>query len=83
MALGVKPREIENKLSENYSFDDIDRVCEDLKTYKLNMSKLPFDVSSGRQYKMTVKESIEPIIPNNAKVDDDVDDSLLGLAGMI
>ena len=83
LALGVKPREIENKLSENYSFDDIDRVCEDLKTYKLNMSKLPFDISSGRQYKMTVKESIEPIIPNNAKVDDDVDDSLLGLAGMI
>ena len=37
VALGVKPREIENKLSENYSFDDMDRVCEDLKTYKLNL----------------------------------------------
>lgn len=83
LALGVKPREIENKLSENYSFDDIDRICEDLKTYKLNMSKLPFDISNGRQYKMTIKESREPIIPNNAKVDDDVDNSLLGLAGMI
>jgi hypothetical protein len=47
------------------------------------MSKLPFDVSNGRQYKMTIKESREPIIPNNDRVDDDIDDSLLGLAGMI
>lgn len=80
--IGVRPSEIENKLSENYSFDDIDRVCEDLKEYKLNISKLPFSTSNGK-YKMTVKESYEPIIPNEGKVDDSVDSSLLGLAGML
>lgn len=80
--IGVKPSDIENKLSENYSFDDIDRVCEDLKEYKLNISKLPFNTADGKKVKMAVKESYEPIIPNG-RVDDDVDESLLGLAGLV
>jgi chromosome segregation ATPase len=29
--LGVNPSEIKNRLKENYSFEDIDKVCEDLK----------------------------------------------------
>ena len=80
--IGVKPSDITNKLSENYSFDDIDRVCEDLKEYKLNISKLPFNTADGKKVKMAVKESYEPIIPNG-RVDDDVDESLLGLAGLV
>lgn len=83
--IGVKPSEIENKLSENYSFDDIDRVCESLKEYKLNISKLPFNTTTetNKKYKVAIKESYEPIIPNEGKVDDEVDNSLLGLAGML
>lgn len=42
--LGITANEIKNKLNENYSFNDIDKVCESLRSYKRNMSKLPFNV---------------------------------------
>ena len=44
--LGVKPIEIKNRLSESFTFNDIDSVCEDLRNYKLNVSKLPFRTNS-------------------------------------
>jgi hypothetical protein len=40
--LGVKSDEIINRLPKNYSFNDIDMICEDLQEYKFNMSNLPF-----------------------------------------
>lgn len=45
--LGVKPIEIKNRLSEKFSFNDIDSICEDLRDYKLNVSMLPFNTSSS------------------------------------
>lgn len=53
--LGINANEIRNKLKENYSFDDIDLVCENLRSYKLNMSKLPFNVNKNVQG-VTLKE---------------------------
>lgn len=44
--LGVKPVEIKNKLSESFTFNEIDTVCEDLRKYKLNVSRLPFNTST-------------------------------------
>lgn len=78
--LGVVPQEIKNKLPENYSFDDIDAVCESLSDYKLNLSKLPINLSSSTKFKVTEsKETLGPITHNDA---DDYDDSLLSLAGL-
>lgn len=78
--LGVVPQEIKNKLPENYSFDDIDAVCESLSDYKLNLSKLPINLSSSTKFKVTEsKETLGPIVHNDA---DDYDDSLLSLAGL-
>lgn len=45
--LGVKPAEIRNRLSEKFSFNDIDSICEDLRDYKLNVSMLPFNTGSS------------------------------------
>lgn len=78
--LGVTPQEIKNKLPENYSFDDIDKICEDLSDYKLNLSKLPINLSSNTRIKVT--ESKETIIPKIYNDADDYDDSLLTLAGL-
>lgn len=78
--LGVSSTEITNRLSENYSFDDIDRVCESLQQYQINVSKLPFNTSRERVVQMKVTESKEPIIP--ARFDDDIDESLMSLAGL-
>lgn len=78
--LGVSANEIKNRLNENYSFSDIDKVCNSLQGYQLNISKLPFDISRGSKIK--VQESVEPIKPKAPGVDDEVDDSLLRMAGL-
>ena len=53
--LGVKPVEIKNRLSESFTFNDIDSVCEDLRDYKLNVSKLPFNTSNKLNEGIEVK----------------------------
>ncbi len=79
--LGVSNSEIKNKLSEGFSFEDIDRVCEELQDYKINISKLPFDISKTKNVRMKVTESKEPIKPAN-RFSDEIDDQLKSLAGL-
>ena len=79
--LGVTSQEIKNKLPENYSFDDIDKICESLSDYKLNLSKLPVNLSSSNM-RIKVTESKETIGPLKYNDADDYDDSLLSLAGL-
>ena len=79
--LGVSASEIKNRLSEGFSFDDVDRVCEELQDYKINISKLPFDISKTRNVRMKVTESVEPIKPAN-RFSDEIDDQLRSLAGL-
>lgn len=76
--IGVEPEEIKNKLPEEYSFNDIDRVCESLQEYQVNMSKLPFNAFRSKNIRVSVTESKEPIRPAIG-VDDDVDDDLINL----
>lgn len=78
--LGVNPSEIKNRLKENYSFEDIDKVCEDLKNYRLRVSNLPFELQeSMRQGKVKVtQEKKDPIIPESG-LDDNVDEWLKSL----
>ena len=79
--LGVSTSEIKNKLSEGFSFEDIDRVCEELQDYKINISKLPFDISKTKNVRMKVTESVEPIKPAS-RFSDEIDDQLKSLAGL-
>lgn len=79
--LGISKNEIKNRLSEGFSFDDIDQVCEELQDYKLNISKLPFDISKTKNVRMKVTESKEPIKPVN-RFSDEIDDQLKSLAGL-
>lgn len=83
LKLGVESVEIRNRLSEGFTFDDIDDVCESLQEYKLNMSKLPFDVSTGKKLNMRITESKSTALPALKKNDDDeVDSQLKSLAGI-
>lgn len=79
LKLGVTSNEIKNKLAESYTFDDIDRVCEELRGYQLTISKLPFqsNLTENMRIKATTKQTSVPANP-----DDVVDDNLLRLAGM-
>lgn len=82
LMIGVTPAEIKNRLNENYSINDINRVCENLQTYSLNINKLPFDISRNKPVKMSIKESVETITPKNNFYDDTVDEDLLKLANI-
>ena len=82
--LGISPNEIKNKLPQNYSINDIDTICEDLRDYKITLSKLPIStaigtnrISEGIQAKVKNKTNVLPI--PNPNVDDEIDDQLLGL----
>lgn len=78
--LGVKASEITSKLSDEYNIEDIDRICEDLQSYELNMNKLPFSVD--RQVKVRVNKSINESLPSSEEYDD-VDESLYRLAKLM
>ena len=83
--IGVTKNEIKNRLSENYSFNEIDSICEDLKEYKLNLNKLPFrtDGILNENVKMKITSSKnESILPANRFDADDVDEQLKSLAGL-
>ena len=79
--LGVKSDDIKQRLGESYSFNDIDRVCEDLQQYKLTLNALPFSIQpTGNKVKAKIKESVDPIVKMNDasyNLDDEIDASLL------
>lgn len=79
--LGVTAKDIKRKLGEKYTLSDVDQVCEDLKSYQLNVSKLPFSVN--RKVSIKVNEAATKVnAPKNPHLfeDDEVDATLLKLA---
>lgn len=74
--LGIDAKEIKNHLHEGFSFDEIDSICEDLRSYRLNMSKLPFKVGGNTSVKgVVLKEDTSTDRFTNP--DDKIDSSLL------
>lgn len=74
--LGLKEEEIINRLPQDYSLNDIDKICENLQTYVLNVSKMPWKLNQRVKAKIT--ESVnDPLVQKDT--DDDVDDSLMNL----
>lgn len=78
--LGVTTEEIKNRLPSTYTIKDIDSICENLQSYALNVSKLPFSID--RKVKVKVHESKNEAMAVHKNDDDDVDDSLLNIAGI-
>lgn len=81
LMLGISADEIKNKLNENYSFNDIDKVCEALQEYQIHVSKLPFNVAK-KSVKMKITESKNEPLKQNSMVDDEIDDQLLRIANI-
>ena len=75
--LGVRPTDITSRLSEGYSMDDIDKVCDDLLEINVNMSKLPFGVDRSRT--RVTESKVTPKTPDDGY---ELDDSLFELAGL-
>lgn len=74
--LGLDPTEVKNKLNENYSFSDIDNACEKLQEYKVNMTKLPFNLDANSRIKITESKNMTPIKVNKNDADEIDEDSL-------
>lgn len=79
--LGLTARDIKRKLGESYTLEDVDEVCEDLKSYQLNVSKLPFGIDKGMGIKgIRVNESAA--VKANRDIDDDDDTLVYKIAGL-
>lgn len=76
--IGVTPNEIKNRLDESYTVDDVDKICDSLTTYKVNLSKLPINISNN--VKMRVKESANESLSIKSPYDDIIDEELIALA---
>ena len=78
--LGVSTSDITSRLSESYTFTDIDKVCEDLQSYSLSMSRLPFNSKLQEGLVMKVRNAEKPPVVDNSCSEDDVDSQLLSIA---
>ena len=80
--LGLTSKEIKRKLGESYTIEDVDQVCEDLKSYQIQVTKLPFNLDK-KKVSVRVSESVQqPVRTKSSFQDDDVDDSLIRLANL-
>ena len=79
VTLGIDPRDVKNKLPENYSFSDIDNLCEELSNYSLQINGLPFNLKSVRKVSITESKKL-PGTKSNINDGDEIDDSLLRVA---
>lgn len=82
--LGITKNEIKNKLDESYTLDDIDKICKEIQTQALNISKLPYDLRKG---KVKVNESkndkLQDFVSMKKDIgEDDADESLVNLANL-
>lgn len=73
--LGISSNEIRNRLSESYTLDEIDSVCESLANNQVSISKLPFNLSN-KNTKIKVTKSRNESLDINSNPDDDIDESL-------
>ena len=82
--LGLTAQDIKRKLGASYTIADVNTVCEELKRYQLNVSKLPFSID--RKVGVRVNESVQRSAINKAASkgydDDDVDDGLMRMANL-
>ena len=80
--LGVKKDDIINRLSENYSLEEVDKVCDDLITYKLNLSKLPFTLDNKSVVRINESKHIGINTTTNVNDDDYIGEDTLKMAGI-
>lgn len=78
-AIGIEPAEVRSRLRENYSFNDIDRTCEELRDFSLSIHSLPFQVDHGSKIKVSLTES-KSREQSKTGYDDGVNDQLASMA---
>ena len=75
LIFNIPIKDIKARLTESYSFEEVDSICENLRGYGLNISKLPFQLKDVK--KISMKEDLQKQELTNP--DDVIDDTLLNL----
>lgn len=78
---GVSSTEIKSRLGEKYTLEDVDKLVENLQSYKVAMNKLPIALQENKG-RMRVTESKESLVKDKT-LDDTVDESLLRLVDIL
>lgn len=73
--LGVNPVEIKNRLSEKFSIEDIDKVCDSMLTESVGVNRLPYGLTASSRIR--VQQSTQASKKENPDNGYAVDDSLL------
>lgn len=76
--LGVRPSDITRRLNENYTLEDVDKICNDL----LNVDRPQFSLKGYGKPSIHINESKVPVKSLEPESGYDVDDDLLILAGL-
>ena len=76
-SLGLEEDEIKNKLSESYTIEDVDRVCEELVELNSGFDSLPFNISKKARVEITRPKTI--VEQYQYSKDDVVDENLIDL----
>ena len=80
---GVEVSDMKSMLpKEGFTMEDVDRICERLQEGYKSVNKLPFNLNNGKVKKVVMTESQNDNLRLPSNSGDDIDDSLLMLAGI-
>ena len=80
---GVEVSDMKSMLpKEGFTMEDVDRICERLQEGYKSVNKLPFNLNNGKVKKVVMTESQKDNLKLPSNSGDDIDDSLLMLAGI-
>ena len=83
LILGIDKNDVMNKLPKNYSFSDIDMICEDLSNYNLQMNSLPFDIKTVKNVSINNQKELPGPLMERFDDGDVIDESLIRLANTL
>lgn len=75
---GLSFKDIRNKLPDSYTADDVDKICESLRSYSINSMRLPINTGARMKFTESKNDNLRVINPG-----DEVDEDLLNLANSI
>lgn len=80
---GIKVSDMKSMLpKDGFTMEDVDRICDSLQEGFKSVNKLPFNLNNGKVKKVVMTESKNDNLKLPTNSGDDIDDSLLMLAGL-
>lgn len=72
---GLSFKDIRRRLPESYTADDVDKICESMRSYSINSMRLPINTGARMKFTESKNDHLRVVNP-----EDEVDEDLLNLA---